>query len=99
MADTHWHAGHNVSGYLPESDPIYSSEWRGALDAIVWELDSAWDDGTDAQYLDAHTAMHAASEGQDFLTYTATHADSDRDIPTAWWITACTDDGCVPDGY
>jgi hypothetical protein len=70
----HWHAGHNVAGYLPESDVYTCASWREALDALVADLERAWDDADtmldgDARYLEAHTAMHGATEGQDFLTY------------------------------
>ena len=98
MSTEHWHAGHNVAGYLPESDdPNAYATWRDAMDALVSDFERAWDDeyATDAQYLDAHTSMHNATEDQDFLVYTATHADSEHDIPTAWWVTACTEDECM----
>lgn len=98
----HWHAGHNIAGYLPESDVSICATWDDALSALVSDLEHAWDEaGTrsngDAQYLDAHTAMHAATAGTEFLTYTATHADSEHDIPTAWWITSCTESDCESD--
>lgn len=96
----HWHAGHNVTGYLPESDePNAYVTWHDAMDVLVADLEYAWDgeDATDEQYLEAHTAMHGATEGEDFLVYTATNPDSDHDIPTAWWITACTEDDCLTD--
>ena len=92
----HWHAGHNVAGYLPESDDSYAySDWSDALSALREDLERAWDDGTDEQYLDAHCAMHIATADQPFLVYTATHADSDHDIPTAWWVTRCTETDCA----
>jgi hypothetical protein len=103
----HWHAIVNVSGYLPESDDAsYPYEtWSDALSALVDELDRAWDSAAelddeqaDAQYLEAHTAMHGATEGQDFLAYTPTHMDSERDIPTAWQVVACTETECFEDG-
>jgi hypothetical protein len=93
---THFHAGHNVSGYLPESDEFNAYEtWHGALSALCDDLERAWDDGTDAQFLEAHTEIHGATPGQDFLTYTATNPDSDHDLPTAWWVTSCTESECT----
>jgi len=92
----HWHAGHNVAGYLPESDDAgYPyADWSDALSALREDLERAWDDGTDEQYLEAHTAIHGATAGQDFLVYTATNPDSAHDIPTAWWVTSCAEDDC-----
>ncbi|HEX9540075.1 MAG TPA: hypothetical protein VGA04_18095 [Streptosporangiaceae bacterium] len=95
-AHVHWHAGHNVTGYLPQDDENYAySDWSDALSALREDLERAWDDGTDDQYLEAHTMIHHATAGQDFLAYTATHADSDHDIPTAWWVTRCTEKECA----
>ena len=94
---THWHCGHNVSGYLPESDePNTYEDWSDALSSLVADIEWAWDDGTDEQYLDAHCAMHNATSGHDFLTYTTTHLDSAHDIPTAWWVESCQDSKCEP---
>jgi hypothetical protein len=91
----HWHGGHNVSGYVPESDENDAYRyWQDALSAMRGEFDRAWDDGTDEQYLEAHTMIHGASESQDFLVYTATHPDSDHDIPTAWWVRRCAGPDC-----
>jgi hypothetical protein len=101
MTTAHWHASHNVSGYLPMSDePDAYATWREAMDVLVSDLEFAWDDeqSTDEQYLEAHTLMHGATDDQDFLAYTATHPDSAHDIPTAWQVISCTEDECSPDG-
>ena len=100
MTMIHWHAGHNVAGYLPESDePNVFETWKDAMDSLVSDLEFAWDGSDailngDAQFLDAHTSMHGATEGAEFLVYTATHPDSDHDIPTAWWVTPCSEPDC-----
>jgi hypothetical protein len=92
----HWHAGHNVAGYLSDDDENFAyTDWSEALSALREDLERAWDDGTDEQYLEAHTMIHIAAAEQDFLVYTATHADSDHDIPTAWWVTRCTEADCA----
>lgn len=90
----HWHAGHNVAGYLPESDdPCTYAEWSDALSALVSDLESAWDDGDDGEYLPAHCDMHNATSGREFLTYTL--PDREHALPTAWWLTECSETDCM----
>lgn len=36
---THWHYGHNVAGYLPESDVIACEDWADAMSGLRSELD------------------------------------------------------------
>ena len=35
--------GHNMPGYLPESDPYVVADWESARDSLIWELDSIAD--------------------------------------------------------
>lgn len=102
---THYHAIHNVSGYLPQSDDTTSfATFEDAADALREDLGAEIDgeesdararELEDAQSaLDAARAAGAAAAGGSFLTYTSTHADSDHDIPTAWQVTACTEIEC-----
>lgn len=45
----HLHAGHNMVGYMPESEPLCSGNWEGAknymIGEILWQADQTddWD--------------------------------------------------------
>lgn len=50
-----WVAGHNLTGYLPESAPSYHLDWEGARDSLLWELNSLSDyyaEGLEQGWLD-----------------------------------------------
>lgn len=61
-----WIAGWNMPGYMPEAEPAEFDTWREAHGFIVGEVERAWDDGTDVDYLPAHTALHVATEDQPY---------------------------------
>jgi len=102
MAEAHWSYGHNVSGYVPESDVIHVDGWEnariGLRDELEYERDSlgyAEDDDQRAQALwesvtEAIDAVNAATAGQEFLAYT--DDGGQHTIPTAWWINVCAED-------
>jgi hypothetical protein len=35
--------GHNMAGYLPESDPWITADWESARDSLLWDLESVAD--------------------------------------------------------
>lgn len=100
----HWHAGHNVSGYLPESDDLtvfdtFADAKAALLADLKWAADDAIDidDGQRLSALeDAKRRLtDAADTDTEFLACTRTHGDSDYDIPTAWWIQPCDAGECI----
>lgn len=80
--------GHNVSGYVPESDVHSVRTFEEAKAILLSELKFAED------YAESETVaeeMSAAAEDMNLWSspdtlYTRT-TDSEHDIPTAWWIT------------
>lgn len=102
----HYHVGHNVAGYLPESDDtsIPFESFKAAMTALEDDLTSAWDfayevmgeiyDYDYAEYTAARDAMRTAT-GQDFCTYIPTNPGSAHDIPTALWVQSCSQFGCI----
>lgn len=101
---THYHAGSNVSGYLPMSDDTgYPYEtFSDAMSSLEDDLTRAWDSDYSASgevinktYSEAREEMRNASAPA-FLTYTPTNFDSEHDIPTAWWVTPCDETDCAP---
>lgn len=39
-----WSVGHNLPGYIPESDPVITSEWEDAVITFINELERVRDD-------------------------------------------------------
>jgi hypothetical protein len=101
---THWHAGHNIAGYLPESDEAayrYES-WHDAHMSVVTDVEAAQDDADDLPddaesvregLLDVHCALHGATEDAPFLAYSPTNGGP-HDLPTAWWVSRCDSADC-----
>lgn len=106
MTDIHWHAIHNVSGYLPEQDENPALPWEDARAALAGDIEHERDaldyapgedprtDALDASLAEALAGVRAATPGQDFLIYT--DDGESHTIPTAWQITACTESECEP---
>lgn len=44
----HLHAGHNLIGYLPESEVLCSGNWEGTqnymIDVLLWDADSTFNE-------------------------------------------------------
>src|SRR6266516_3620337 len=105
ISRTHWHAGHNMAGYLPDmtTEPDAYSTFDAARDALItdleWERDTEYDDTPGkvrAAQLAGTLAALREADGSSFCEYTCTHADSAHDIDTAWWVVACTMPDCEP---
>jgi len=93
----HFHAGHNVHGYLPESDDTgyvfdtFDDAKRSLIDDILRHADSIAEHDADAA-----DALAAVAEdvnlwtGQDYVC-----ADDDTPLGRVYWIAACHDSECV----
>ena len=44
-----WVAGYNMPGYLPDAEPSEHEDWTSARDALVWNLEQAFDEEIDNQ--------------------------------------------------
>jgi hypothetical protein len=108
----HWHASHNVAGYLPESDDgayAFASfdEARTALDADM----NRWADGLPEGEDDEEAAevwrqvqglredlaaVDPASVPDGWLGYSATNGGA-HDLPTAWQVVMCNHGECAAD--
>ena len=101
----HWSYGHNVSGYVPESDVICQDGCADALaglrEDLEHERDSVEGDTGDAELDASYQALYdslgtalaeldKATPGQPFLAYTS-DGGAHR-IPTAWWVDVCAED-------
>lgn len=103
VARVHYHAGRNITGYLPESDDTtYPFEsFKAAMTELEDELSAHWDSvydvlGEDCDYQAYRAArddMRTAT-GPDFLAYVPTNPESAHDLPTAYWINPCSEASC-----
>lgn len=100
----HYHYGHNVAGYLPESD-VFAVETAeearaGLADDLKFERDgldyAPADEDSQALYDSLGEALDelntAADVSQGFSTYTSDGGE--HRIPTAWWIQPCYETDC-----
>src|SRR5437016_5443016 len=78
---TNYVVGHNMPGYLPESDPYVFADWESARNDLIWELDSIADYFDQGDQDDERTAAgstaadralaeaKALKPGETFLAY------------------------------
>lgn len=99
----HYHAGHNIPGYLPmEDDPATYATYQDARDALLEDMDRHADGAADMD--DGALLVHELEAAMEDVRAWETAEDSytivtdptrERDLGTAYWITACTEDECL----
>jgi hypothetical protein len=96
---THWTAGWNMPGYLPETEPAPFLRWHDAHRYIVETVERFWHEDAvvpgheDDQWLDVHTTLHHVREGWAYS------------VPSArlvFWVAPCPEcaadaEGICPD--
>lgn len=104
---THYHAGHNIPGYLPMDDEPYAySTFADAKTSIIDDLDRAGDHyyaaGEDEDERGLGDDYSAAMEelnlnnGPEWDTYLPT-STSEHDLGEHWWIVQCSEPDCMDD--
>jgi hypothetical protein len=93
----HYHAGYNMTGYLPEMEPGTFAEYADAKRYMIWELDRQGDFEFDS----------GTPEGKDIAdSLSAEMEDLNLDNGPEWgaivgnmsyWIMPCEDSDCVDD--
>jgi hypothetical protein len=105
---SHWHAGWNMPGFLPEADPGTYASFREARDALAEELaahanaEQTWNDAHDCDHVPCPTygdRCHWQRAGtlraiRDEVLGVDAENWSARSTGLAYWIEACTADSC-----
>ena len=88
----HYHYGFNMPGYMPDSDPMVTSDWELAYDALMFDLDleieDSFNDGTPYHLTDRVKVEveRTARYGMPFYY---------RVRKYAYWIEVCEHPSCV----
>lgn len=104
----HYHAGHNMPGYLPESDVETFATFADAKSHTIYELNYAaenvdsWADEHDCDDVPCptygddcpHDQANALSLAAEDLNLDSGPEWSDVVAGLAWWINECHEDGC-----
>lgn len=103
---TGWHVGHNMPGYLPESDVWHTSDWASAMQSLREDIDRAADWIYQADYTEPElveltepydTALQEidselAKNTQQAYGVILPTSTSDHDLGISYWITECLED-------
>ncbi len=110
-ATAHFHAGHNLPGYLPESEPATFAIFEDAKSDMLWTLNNhadsvdSWTDEHDCDdvpcptYGDdcGHDKANSLSLAAEDLNLNNGPEWSDVSAGQSYWITACCEPDCAPD--
>ena len=87
----HYHVGHNMPGYLPESDVFYASDLATAKAYMIADLLH------EADY-DENYGDELAGLAED-VNLAGPSGWDDQVGNLAWWITPCADEDCADEQY
>ena len=108
-AVSHWHAGYNQPGYLPEADPDVYASFEDAREALAFDMEhhaaneESWNDPHDCDDIPCPTfgddchwqrAADIRAERDDLLASDGLEW-SGAASGLAYWVTACDDPDCV----
>ncbi|HVE46682.1 MAG TPA: hypothetical protein VNA57_08045 [Acidimicrobiales bacterium] len=108
-AVSHFHAGYNQPGYLPEADPEVHRSFEAARQALAADLDlhataeDTWADEHDcddiacATYGQDHQLAGDLAACRDELVSSQGPEWSGSAAGLAYWITSCEEAGCLAD--
>lgn len=80
-----WATGHNMPGYMPESDVFITSDWADARDALIADLERAADQDSDFGSVESVADEYATAIAE--LRKLTEHDEWGCTIGnTAWWL-------------
>ena len=98
----HYHVGHNIPGYLPESDVYYAEDALTAKSVLISDIDyagdSIFDVGEDEDERGLADEYSAAMEDlnltnvTDGYSVTLPTSTSKWDLGIAYWLAPCDED-------
>lgn len=103
---THFHAGANMPGYMPEGDNVArfdtaDSAWAHVADVIQEDWDAEYDSTEtsderleiDARYLPAHSQVNLTDDSGMVHVPGPTETHLGRN----YWVSECSEDDCTDD--
>jgi hypothetical protein len=93
----HYHYGHNVAGYLPESDvgmtEDFDSAKRAVIEDMLYRADTEEEETAAENLTNAAEDVNLAS-GPDLVEYVDENPSSEHSLPVAYWVQVCAEDDC-----